>query len=665
MTATPVDQLAAVSVYRPDIDGMRAIAVLSVIAFHINKYLLPGGFVGVDIFFVISGYLISAHIFAAIARGKFSFIDFYFRRVRRIAPAMLVVLFVTVLAAEFLLLPDEARAAAKSSLMSLVSLTNVYFWLFQDRGYFAAASSELPLLHLWSLSVEEQFYLIWPIAAVAMAGFRYKNKLALLIGIIIISTSLAQLSFIGYPAFAYYMLPSRSGELLIGAVLALAVVHGHTARIASRCALTIAWSGLFLVVLSAVFITENMVFPGVMSLPPTIGAALLILAGGMRTNFVSRVLSIAPVRWIGTLSYPAYLWHWPLLAFYRYGYGEPDLVAGVVVLILTFSLAWLTVRFVERPARRVPLSRYVRGFAAWAACSAGVAVVATAFAYSDRLLPDSYNWAYHRQLDAAREQNRSQSQADYICQRKALHASDLDDAKCVLGGGVAPASRILLLGDSNAAHFVGMVSEFAQRAQFRFRNLTVGSCPPIFGDVSTFVPSARQKACTDSHKVWKTAVAEADILIIGGTWNEYQQTSAKFLPMLEAQIREFSTAGKTVIILGKIPVIVGFDRLCQEKAIRYPLMHCDGGMNQLPEDVANINAKLRRFASETPNVRYFDVEAIICPDAKCSVRGITDENLYFDKHHLSVAGSRHVGQAILSLSGMPAAFSFRANLIAQ
>lgn len=650
--------VAPAAAYRPDIDGMRALAVLAVIAFHINKFLLPGGFVGVDIFFVISGYLISAHIFAATASGSFSFVDFYFRRVRRIAPAMLLVLLATLLAAQFLLLPDDARDAAKSAVWSLASLTNVYFWLFQNLGYFAASSSELPLLHLWSLSVEEQFYLIWPVVAVAMAGLGYRSKMTILLAVVLVSTAVAELSFVSHPAFVYYMLPSRCGELLVGAALALAVVHGRSARIAPRLAAPIAWTGLAMVLLSTVLITENMVFPGVLGLPPTVGAALLILAGGIGANPVSRCLALGPMRWIGRLSYPAYLWHWPLLAFYRYGYGEPGPAAGAAVLVLTFALAWMTFRLVEQPAQRLTRRWRGRTFAGWAACSAAMMAAALGFVFVDRLVPDAGMSAYHRQLEAVRARNVSRSSDDYICQRKVLTAADLTDPKCVVGAGSPSAKRVLLLGDSNAAHYVGMVAALARQGGFSFRNLEAGTCPPVMGDVSAFVPLARLKDCTASHKVWATAIADAEVLILGGTWNEYDHTSATFLPMLKAQIARFAAAGKTVVILGKIPVIAGFDRLCEEKAIRYPYMQCDGGSNTLAPDVARINRMLRDFAAATPNVRYFDIEHVICPNGNCSIRGKTNAMLYFDKHHLSVAGSIEVGKIVAATGSLPDAFDF-------
>ena len=211
------------------------------------------------------------------------------------------------LASQFLLLPDDAKGAAKSTVWSLASLANVYFWLFQDAGYFAGSSNLLPLLHLWSLGVEEQFYLIWPVIAIAMHRLKVNVQLGLMLVVIVASTVFAQMRFVDSPSFVYFMLPSRCAELLVGALLALAVVSGKTRSIPQRFALPIALAGALMVVASAMLISESAVFPGLLALPPTIGAAMLILAGGVGSNGVSAVLSAKPLRWIGILSYPAYL----------------------------------------------------------------------------------------------------------------------------------------------------------------------------------------------------------------------------------------------------------------------------------------------------------------------------------------------------------------------
>jgi peptidoglycan/LPS O-acetylase OafA/YrhL len=652
----PAFRADAHAAYRPDIDGIRAFAVLAVIAYHINKFLLPAGFVGVDVFFVISGYLISAHIFASAARQQFSYLDFYFRRIRRIAPAMLLVLTVTLLLSQLLFLPEDAKGAAKSAVWSLGSLANVYFWLYQDAGYFAASSHTLPLLHLWSLGVEEQFYLIWPVIAMAVLRLRQRLQLWVMAAIIVLSTLYAQLAFVDTPSFVYFMLPSRCAELMVGAMLALAVVSGKTASVPARLALPLALLGALLVLGSAVFISEHAVFPGLLALPPTIGTALIILAGGVGSNGVSRLLAWAPLRWIGILSYPAYLWHWPLLAFYRYAYGEPGVAAGVALFALTMLLAWLTWRYLEQPAKRINFARWKSCYLAFGAASLALAVLASGFYLSERLFPALRDSAYARELAARRALNLPKAQSDVICLRKQLSAADLNDPHCVHGAGSASPSAVLMMGDSNAAHYVGTVSVFAEQAPFRFRNLEVGSCPPLIGDVSRFVPPRRLLACQASQAIWSQAISDAQVLILGGTWSSYQKSSPDFMPMFQAQVRQYAAMGKTVVILGKVPIIDAYDGLCREKAIRYPFMQCQAPANPMQEHIASSNMQLRQFAATLPNVHYYDAEPVICPAGQCSAYGADGASRYFDAQHLSAQGSLAVGRQVLAQGGVPSAF---------
>ncbi|WP_296951589.1 acyltransferase family protein [uncultured Massilia sp.] len=643
--------------YRPDIDGMRALAVLAVIVFHIDKDLLPGGFAGVDVFFVISGYLISAHIFRAGREGTFSFVDFYFRRIRRIAPAMAVVVFATLAVAQFMLLPEDARAAAKSAVWSFASMANVYFWLFQDTGYFAASSSELPLLHLWSLGVEEQFYLVWPVVALALCRWRLAALAGAIALVAAASFALGQAAFAHSPGFAYYMLPSRCGELLLGALAAAVVVAGTPGqlRTVARCAAPLAASGLALVLASIALLSERLVFPGWWAVPPTAGAALLILGGANGTSVVSRLLGTPVLRRIGAISYSAYLWHWPLLAFYRYGYGEPGLAAGTAIFCATLALAELTYRFVEQPARRGNRIGWRAGFVGWAAGSVVLAGVSLAFVYPERFLPAG-SAAYARSLAALRALDLPTTAFDYVCQRKVLAPGELDNPRCALGKGSLPAARILLMGDSNAAHYVGIVATFAEHGAFRFRNLEVGSCPPVFGDVARFADARRIADCTASQRVWRAAIAAADVIILGGSWSEYQRNSPQFLPTLFAQVDGYVAAGKRVILLGKVPVITQYDRLCREKALRFPFKDCAAGTNPMLDEIVRVNASLRRYAQGQAGVAYFDVETLLCPGGICSAYGPDRASLYFDKHHLSMKGSWDVGRRLYAAAGIPPAF---------
>ena len=280
--------------YRPDIDGLRALAVLAVVIFHFNKDWLPGGFVGVDIFFVISGFLITGIIARQHAAGTFSFGEFYMRRVRRILPAAFFVTLCTLVFGLAFMLPDDAKALSSSAIATTLSAANIYFWKFLDTSYFAASSDTVPLLHMWSLGVEEQFYLIWP--ALLLLTLKFGGRV-MAVGA---ASVLAAASFwygehvlVSDPTFAYYMLPSRGGELLIGslAYFACDAIKGNASRLASEA---IGLLGFALVAWSLAFIRETEGFPGFISLTPALGAALVIASGSIRKTVVSSTLSPNP-----------------------------------------------------------------------------------------------------------------------------------------------------------------------------------------------------------------------------------------------------------------------------------------------------------------------------------------------------------------------------------
>jgi peptidoglycan/LPS O-acetylase OafA/YrhL len=650
-----VKKIASQSPYRHDIDGLRGIAVLAVILFHINKNWIPGGFVGVDVFFVISGYLITQHIYQSAVLGTFSYRDFYARRIKRIAPAMLVMVAVTLLAAKFLLLPEDVPGVAKSAIASVVSLVNVYFWHFEDVSYFAQSSAELPLLHLWSLGVEEQFYLVWPILAVVGIRLGWLRFLGGMLLLATASVAIAQWSFTVSPSFTYYMLPSRASELLIGAIAA-ALVSAPRRHWIAGASLPIAIAGWLLLVLSLVFIREDMVFPGLYSLPPTIGTALLLLSGTKDNALGTQVLKFKPILWVGAVSYSAYLWHWPLLAFFRYGYGEPTALQGVAILVLTLALAWLSYRYVEQGTRHIPLTRWRSIYGSFAGVSAALLAVCVLVQHSDRVLPQLSNASYSSSLAALRALGLNTVDFKYICQRKVLHMSELRNPECILGAGSADPAKVLLLGDSNAAHYVGIVAMFAKQAGFLFKNLEVGSCPALMGRVDPYIDPKRIIDCTHSQRAWKQAIADADVLIFGGSWNEYEAKSNQFLPALMQQVREYTALGKKVILMGKIPEISGFDRSCREKALTFPGKNCGVSTNPLTPEIASVNARLFAFASNTQGVSYFDATSYLCPKNQCSPYGVAGENLYFDRHHLSMKGSWELGRLIVDTEGVPKMF---------
>lgn len=331
--------------YRPDIDGLRAIAVLSVVVHHAFPDALPGGFVGVDIFFVISGYLITTLVRDALDEGRFSLADFYARRARRILPALLVVMSAALVAGWFVQTALQYSALGKTAAAAAMFVANFSLW--QDANYFAWTSRSTILLHLWSLSVEEQFYIFWPLALAALAAF---PRLVVPATLAIVGASF----FYGLEAAqvdqsrAFYWLPSRMWELGVGGVLALLRLRSE--NLAAPLSLASSLAGLCVIVASLAALNGSMLFPGFVALAPTAGAALVIAAGPH--NWIARrVLGNPLAIFFGLISYPLYLWHWPLLSFaHALDRAEPWIVRAALVG-LSVPLAWATYRFVELPVR--------------------------------------------------------------------------------------------------------------------------------------------------------------------------------------------------------------------------------------------------------------------------------------------------------------------------
>lgn len=714
------------SAYRPDIDGLRAIAILSVIVFHINKNLIPGGFVGVDIFFVISGFLISLHILKDIERGRFSLVEFYRRRIKRLALPLLLVVFVTVLAALLLMIPEDFGRAIDSAIYALLSLANVYFWLYQDTSYFAADSNTLPLLHLWSLGVEEQFYIFWPLLLMfAYRTTRAKAFFMLATVVALASFVFGELWFQRDASFVYYMLPARAGELLVGALVAMAVLRRIEDKIPEKISAPMAAIGLSLILASLFLLNENQVFPGVNAIMPTLGTALLILAGHCVKSRITSLLELKLVVWIGLVSYSAYLWHWPLLAFLRYEHIDINLFSGVLVLGITFWLAFLSYMLVELPARewdapamRVFLIQYV---------IPGCLIALIALAGKHYLADDSLDTSSDDNLAFATSQNmpkqgtqsgieliaqpkddltqdiaevitpavsdptsleqsspenkqasaahanpiqpmfeldtglhdkpRPAYEFNYVCQPEYVSTADMKAERCIVGADSLQPPRVILWGDSNAAHYVGVIGTIARKAGFKFRNISAYSCPPLITDPAAYVAAKRLEGCHRSLEPILTAIKTADVVIIAAAWSDYIAHSGRFTDDFLSTVQSLTAAGKFVVIMGKVPVISSFDINCKAKAERSALsMEC-AIKEPLSSNVKSANSALKAFADKTKNVAYFDVTPYLCNNELCSAYDVAGNALYFDTGHLSMPASWKIGESIVRQQGIPEPFT--------
>lgn len=335
-------------VYRPDIDGLRAIAVLAVLLFHADVPWITGGYVGVDVFFVISGYLITSIIVGKVDAGTFSIVDFWERRVRRIIPALMVVALFTLIGSWLLFFPQDFKDFSESLIAISVFASNMLFW--SEAGYFASPGEVKPLLHTWSLAIEEQFYLLFPLLMIGLAGKRSRWRLPVLLGLSAASFAVSISWVKSAPDSAFYLLPSRAWELAIGSMLVF-LASPPQSRILREalCA-----AGLFMILYACFSYDSSTRFPGAAALLPCIGTALLIAGQSQQRQTLSfHLLSLKPMVFVGLLSYSLYLWHWPIIVFAKY-HADTHLQGAsiAIVLGLSFALAYCSYRWVETPVRQ-------------------------------------------------------------------------------------------------------------------------------------------------------------------------------------------------------------------------------------------------------------------------------------------------------------------------
>lgn len=366
--------------YRADVDGLRAVAVISVIAFHLSRSWLPGGYLGVDIFFVLSGYLITLILWREALKGQFSIIRFYERRVRRIMPALVLLLFFTTLAAIALLLPADLIGYGKSMLATLGFVANIYFW--RDTDYFSRAAEAKPLLHVWSLGVEEQFYIIFPLLIAALARFWPRATFPAIAMLTLLSLAANILALkVGGASPAFFLLPTRAWELGAGAMAALLPLRLMPLGAVAGLLGSIGAAAIVIGVVSP--LQKYGSIP--VALPVVIGTALVIAAGQGKQSPISRLLAFGPLTFVGLISYSLYLWHWPFIVFSQYylvrNLNLGEMAVAVAGMTICAILSW---RFVERPFRSKTIAARTV-FLAAAGGAAALAVAASVLIWSNGL----------------------------------------------------------------------------------------------------------------------------------------------------------------------------------------------------------------------------------------------------------------------------------------
>jgi len=637
--------MASSTFYRPDIDGLRAIAVVSVIIFHINANLLPGGFLGVDIFFVISGFLITSLLLKELqSTQKICLKGFYVRRIKRIIPALLIVIITTLLVGFLILTPADFLSLLQSAVASLLSLANVFFYFSLDQGYFAKDTAEVPLLHMWSLAVEEQFYLIWPL----LMAFIYNKKGSIflfytLLSILLLSLILAQISLGINQPFAYYSLPTRAWELAAGG--ALSIYLQNRKELSPNISNLFSLIGVFLIGASFLYVSKQSDIPGIDNIPLIIGTLLLIIAGKNTKNISRRILSNKIIVFIGLVSYSAYLWHWPLIAFTKYATIEIDIYTGSAIFILTFLLAILTYYLVENPLRKLKLTTIKAWSNYYILPVTFLGAVSVSIAYGIKTnSPYIYDWKeYSKVADVIPNWKYK-----YNCQYTTFGTQKLDEDECIFPK-VGP-HETLLIGDSNGAHFIGMIQAFSLEYNFSFKNLTQSSCPPLIQTKDLeWVDPKYQKGCSAYRAFLSSNLDKYEHVIIGGDWSDYDRFTS-FRPLFIESIEELAQKTKKITLLAKIPTFKNYNVECEKRRVKISDLDCsltryDKVYDRLSA-VSSVNSFIENVSNQYTNVNFFSIDDTLCPNNICSPT-IENQFAYADGGHLHMKGSRQIGEYIL------------------
>ena len=609
--------------YRPDIDGLRAVAVLSVVFFHLSIGPLRGGFVGVDVFFVISGYLIGNCVLDDVARGRFSLRDFYERRFRRILPALFFMLLAMLAVLLLVAWPVVLVEYARSGIAALFSVSNLYFWHVAD--YFNPEAKQNFLLHTWSLGVEEQYYLLFPPFAM-LVGHYARHHIVTVLAVLALTSLLASIWLVDRaPTAGYYLLPSRAWELLVGALAGRVRFDGLAAP---RRRAIVAIIGMAGIVVPMFAYGHATAFPGLAALPPVLGTAMVIVSGRHGDTPVSRVLGLRPLVFIGLISYSLYLWHWPLQVLAQQLITEPQLARSEKLVILAASLgcAALSCRYVELPfRRRTPMLGGLRTIMA----SAGAAVALCAAIIINAGVPGRFDAGAERYAAAG-----GIAQVGLLRQRNCFIEPDdgiggFNAAGCL--AAMPGRANVLLLGDSHAASlYSGLAGALPQA---NVQQATASNCRPLLASRG----SPKRICAALMQRVFDDLLPRRapDLVIMVANWADRDMADVR--PTLDW------------FAARRIPVVVGPMTTYDMPLPRLLAMARARGDPALPDahrvpGRERMDAVLRREAGRA-GAGFVSMIDMLC-DRRCTTVTPDDVPLLFDTGHLSPQGARLVAPGI-------------------
>lgn len=633
--------------YRSDIDGLRAIAVLSVLGFHAFPGWIKGGFIGVDIFFVISGYLISMIVFSNLEHHSFSIVDFYNRRIRRIFPALLSVMLASLLFGWFFLLADEYALLGKHLALGAAFVSNISLWI--ESGYFDTGAETKPMLHLWSLAIEEQFYIFWPL----MLEFLWKRKGSFLVitAVIAVLSFAINLYLINRDATAAFYWPiSRFWELMIGGVLAYAALHKR--KIIHKHPNSQSVVGFAMVGIGLVFINNEREFPGWWALFPTAGT-FLIISAGPQAWLNKHLLSNRTMVSLGLVSYPLYLWHWPLLSFATILQGgSPSRLVRAAILLLSLLLAYGTYRLIEIPIRKRASSASAILIVVMLIVAAFSVAVMNEHGVANRSV---FGVARIPPQSVTKHIARGMSENSSTCDQNGSELKEFLKKLCIVKVNPDKEIQIVIWGDSHAAGWAAVFSKIAKESGYGVTIFGNPGCPPLVG-VRQSPDLTNKSGCEKlgyNDEVFNEILRlQPTVIVLAARWDLYfhgftrDGRIEKTSHFLTTSAIEGATAISTrSAIESQLPLTISRIR---ENGI-YPLVIMNppvlaGNINNLRKEVAVSRSQHHEYQSfiyevlHRYSIDYFDPSEKLCPD-QCFLYDADGNALYTDDNHLSIQGS--------------------------
>ena len=628
-------------IYRPDIDGLRAVAVLAVVLNHLSPTLVPGGYVGVDVFFVISGYLITNIINCEIQLGHFSFAHFYERRARRIFPALFVVLSVTLVIGYFLMLPTDYLSTLRGALGTLFFSSNIVFWRDMSAGYFAATEDGLnPLLHTWSLAVEEQFYLIFPFLLLICSHYIRRHIIFLFAGCAIVSLAGAALLLQSKSVAVFFLSPFRAWELLVGSLLAFNAFPKIQTSVIREA---VAGSGLLLILAACFLYNSKTSFPGISALAPVLGATAIIYAGLSGPSFSSRLLQLKPIVYIGLISYSLYLWHWPLMVLVRYAIGmEPTKHYILVLFVISLALGSMSYHFIEQPFRQ--RSRFTsKNFFSSSAAFVSVLAIASIIG----LFRGGFESRFNPEV-VKLDKERSPQIPFVDCDNKRVGTG------CILGRAESKPTY-LVWGDSHSIAWAPVLDVVLASKGEKAVLVTTAGCPPIL-EVNKNMVNEICPLQNIAVKNYLVAHPEINTVVMSAYWSAYFRedgpltlqagnTQSKGIDAVKTAListlqwlreneRQVVLIGPVPIYEMSVPMVLALEKTTSRVLLRSTMNEQRKKNNSFFEAVDQSNQDGGRF------FRFIDPIKWMCTeDCKVIKNGTS---LYRDSHHLSVAGAMNL-----------------------